>query len=213
MDKEKAKKKFDRLLTEDVQNEMQLRALLGAAQKTGLMFYEVATKDKDKAQSCGLKNRYFFVTSDKKKAAKVVQLLNGYLKNKQKKEKGEEPPKFDCLFEVQEKKLQELTPDGSPETLKAFMLENEKAYDLIFVEAQKRLSILNKGILKAGMRRARQSNKNEKTLKAIQRNFIKRLYRAQVSGKKVRAQIYDREAPSQNTVQIRATQQNRERER
>lgn len=218
MDEARTKRKFDELLSDEVQDEMQLRALLGAAKRTGLMFYEVATQDKEKAREHGLKNRYFFVTSDRKKAKQVVRLLNGYLEKKvavSGKDKSSEDnlPKFDCLFEVQEKKLQELTPDASEESLKTFLLEHEKAYDLIFVEAQKRLSVLNKGILNSVMKQAKESNRNEKVLGAVKNKLIKRLYCSQVQGKKVQAQIYDKEAPSQNAVIFKGQQQKRTRER
>lgn len=218
MRKELKDKRLAVLLSNDVQEEMELRARLGLKKRPELNFYAVAASKKTKVKSDSLRSYYIFVTTNDKKAQRAGQIIADELKkqlNKNRKDWAEQDrssPKFDILFEIQESKLLLLSPDRS-ENFESFKNEFQKTSDLLYVEAEKRLSVLNKGILHSAMKTVRTESRNQEYIQKVKNNLIKRLYRAQIHGKDVQVQVYDKNAPSKEQVVLQSQQKDRTRER
>lgn len=210
MNKNLLDKKLSVLLNEDVQKEMELRARMGLRLRPELKFYGICSSSKNKPENSQTLPHYLFVTTDEKKANKAQEIICDALQSRTHSEK--EHPKFDILFEIQESKLLLLSPDKA-DSFEAFKNEFQKTNDLLTVEAEKRLSALNKGILNSAVKKAGVKNKNTELLKKFKSQLINRLYRAQVHGKEVRVKVYDKNAPSQEPIVMKSQQQDRTRER
>lgn len=210
MNKELLNKKLSVLLDQDVQKEMELRARMGLKLRPELKFYGICSSSKNEPKNSENLPHYLFVTTDEKKANKAREIISDALQSRNQSEK--EHPKFDILFEIQESKLLLLSPEKA-ESFEAFKNEFQKTNDLLTVEAEKRLSVLNKGILNSAVKKAGAKNKNTELLKKFKDQLINRLYRAQVHGKEVRVKVYDKNAPSQEPVVMQSQQQDRTRER
>lgn len=210
MNKELLDKKLSVLLDKDIQKEMELRARMGLRVRPDLKFYGICSSSKNKPENSQILPHYLFVTTDEKKANKAQEIICDALQSRTHSEK--EHPKFDILFEIQESKLLLLSPDKA-DSFEAFKNEFQKTNDLLAVEAEKRLSVVNKGILNSAVKKAGVKNKNTELLKKFKSQLINRLYRAQVHGKEVRVKVYDKNAPSQEPIVMKSQQQDRTRER